>query len=424
MARVISRAVVAFSAEGDGEGPLSWGQQDIWGAMTRYGYAMPLGGIKPLAPGTAVADVAAELRYLMSRYQVMRTRLRYQPDGGVRQVVSSRGQIVLEVIETDEDASAVAQEIFSGYQEKPFDYTKEWPVRMAVIGTGGIFSHMVVITHHLALDGFAALIMMTEVPALSQEPQTGLQPLEQARWQASPPGQRHNEAALKHWQTTLEAMPVPWPSRKSGTASTPRHWEGYFRSPAMHSAVRTIAQRTGVDPAPVLLTAYAIAISRIGGVNPVVIRPVVSNRFRPGLSNVVAPISQSGICLLDVAGVSFAEAVARTVKASMVAYKHSYFDPLRAQELVDKTLAARGLEYFVDSFVNDRRVSAFTETAAGHSDFTWTGAKDAPSARLYVQVEDAPDAVLLNIFADTHYVSQAQAEALLWEMESVMRSAV
>src|SRR5688500_1095174 len=99
MALVISQSMVAFSGDGAGEGPLSWGQKDMWLSMLRYGHAMPVGGIKPLAPENTIEEIADELRYLMSRYQVMRTRLRFEPDGTARQVVSAAGEIALEIIE-------------------------------------------------------------------------------------------------------------------------------------------------------------------------------------------------------------------------------------------------------------------------------------------------------------------------------------
>ena len=53
---------------------------------------MPIGGAQPLPPGTTVQDLQERLRYLMSRYQSMRTRLRFEPDGTPRQVVYAAGE--------------------------------------------------------------------------------------------------------------------------------------------------------------------------------------------------------------------------------------------------------------------------------------------------------------------------------------------
>jgi hypothetical protein len=254
-----------------------------------------------------------------------------------------------------------------------------------------------------------------------------MQPMEQARWQRSPAGRRQNEAALRYWEGLLRTMPPPWTGGATDRGG-PRHWEGDFHSPAMPLALRAVAGRTGGNTAPVLLAAYAVAMARVTGVNPVTLRPVVSNRFRPRLADVVGPLSQAGLCVLDVGGVAFDEAVERARRASMTAYKYAYVDPVRVRELVAGIVAERGPEFDVDCFFNDRRggTDAYPVVPAGQirqalsrSSFRWTETKDTPSARLFVQVDDVPDATRLNLFADTYHLPAADAEALLREMEAV-----
>src|ERR1043165_3641684 len=109
---------VAFEGAGAGEAPLSWGQQDIWASMGRFVEQLPLGGVTPLPAGTTVEDVAGELRDLMSRYQVLRTRLRFAEDGSPRQVVAAAGTTVLEVAD-DEDAAGM----LARYRREPVDFT-------------------------------------------------------------------------------------------------------------------------------------------------------------------------------------------------------------------------------------------------------------------------------------------------------------
>src|SRR5258708_7600169 len=81
--RPADRVPVAFSAHEAGVGELSWGQRDLWLAMLRQNNWMPLGGARPVEPGTTVQQIADELRYLMTRFPALRTRLRHGPDGRV-----------------------------------------------------------------------------------------------------------------------------------------------------------------------------------------------------------------------------------------------------------------------------------------------------------------------------------------------------
>src|SRR4051812_44009687 len=75
------RIPVRFAGAGAGVGELSWGQREIWLTMLRQRSWLPIGGWSRLAPGTTPAAVADELRWIMQRYQPMRTRLRFAPDG-------------------------------------------------------------------------------------------------------------------------------------------------------------------------------------------------------------------------------------------------------------------------------------------------------------------------------------------------------
>src|SRR6266436_3541078 len=95
------RLSVAFKGDGAGVEAMSWGQREIWLAMVRQNSSLSLGGIKPLSPGTTLEEIADELAYLMSRYQSMRTRPRFDADGGPLQELFDSGEIPLDVFEAD-----------------------------------------------------------------------------------------------------------------------------------------------------------------------------------------------------------------------------------------------------------------------------------------------------------------------------------
>jgi hypothetical protein len=189
---VVERVPVAFAGPGSGVAELSWGQRDIWMTMVRQKNWLPMGGWKRLTPETTVQDVAEELRYLLSRFQSMRTRLRFDADGQPSQVLSDHGVIMLDVIEAadDVDLDVQAEAVKDWYQDTDYDYVEEWPVRMGVLRHDGVLTHLVVIMCHLVADGLGALVMLREVEARLTTPVVGSQSLEQARWQASPAGVR------------------------------------------------------------------------------------------------------------------------------------------------------------------------------------------------------------------------------------------
>ncbi|MDG6103538.1 condensation domain-containing protein [Dactylosporangium aurantiacum] len=427
---MVDRVVVGFAGGGAGEGDLSWGQQDIWQAMVRQKSWLPNGAWGPLEPGTTVDDVAEQLRYMMSRYPTARTRLRFDADGRPSQVVAGSGEITLEIVDAGgDDPAAVAEAVRLRLQDTAYDFTEDWPIRMAAVRSGGALTHLVVVMCHLVADGFGTQVLLEDLATRVTTPIPELQPLEQARWQASPAGQRQNTLALRHWDGILRAMPA---RRFPDTVDKPepRHWRGEFQSFALGPALRAVTEQTGVPPAPALLAVFAVALARVTGINPVVLRPMVNNRFRPGLDRVVCMLAQYGLCQLDVAGASFAEVLDRARRGAMTTYKHAYYHPVELDELVRRVVRERGADLELPCYFNDRRADTGKASgepapspqelraAAARGTFRWTTRQDVPFEPLIVHIDDVPGAVQAIIFMDTHVVSPADGEALLRGMEA------
>lgn len=449
------RVPVAFAGEGAGTGELSWGMWEIWHAMSGQVNSLPIGGRVPLEPGTTVGDVAEELCYLMTRFPSMRTRLRFDAEGWPTQELFADGSTVLEVYDAEDadgsgddgsgvdgsgaaDPDDVALAIEIAYRRTGFDYVDEWPVRMAVVRRDGRPTHLVTIMDHLVTDAIGAMTMLRQVKQRDTAPVTGMQQLEQACWQNSPEGVRQNERTLRHWEGILRTIPA----RRlppSNDPREPRHWSSDFCSPALRVALPVIAARTGSDTPTILLTLFAVALHRITGTSPVVVRPVVNNRFRKGLADVVCMVAQAGICTLDIAGLGFDDAVERARRGTLSAYKHAYFHPQRMRELVDRVSRERGEEVDIACFFNDRSTehrrmanepapaAAMTREeleqalreAKGTGVFRWTARRDTPVERLYLSVDDAPGNLQIEIHMDTHFLSPADAEALAWGIEAI-----
>jgi hypothetical protein len=423
------RVPVEFAASDSGVGELTWGQWEIWLGMIRQGW-LNLGGTKPLPPGTALPDIADELRYLMTRYPSMRTRLRFDHNGRPTQEVFGSGRIVLEVFDAERDADSTAALVEAHYKSAVRDFAGEWPVRMGLVRRGDSLTHLVAIVCHLSTDAAGAQVMLREVAVRESVPLVGVQALELARWQRSPAGQRQHAAAERHWGTVLRALP-PRPYPVSSDPREPRHWSGEYTSPALYLALPHIAERTGADSSSVLMALYAVALGRRGVLDPAVFRPLVHNRFRAGLADTVGNLVQSGICVLDVADTTVDEVVRRARRAAMSAYKFAYFDPERMSALFGQVARDQGPQFGLTSFFNDRRASRLLPQRAAeataqqlkealtHGSFRWFEKKENPYERLFVHVDDGPESIVLTVCADTHHVSPADNEALARTVEAV-----
>jgi hypothetical protein len=389
-------------------------------------------------PGFTADDMVAELRFVMNRYPAMRTRLRFEADGTTKQVIDAEGEIDIEVVdvEENEDPQEIANAIRGRYTRTVFDYANEWPVRVALVRKEGVLRYVVRAFCHLASDGMGFARMVADVfhPARSALPAPAAEDaLDQARWQATAAGVQQSENALRYWESQLRAIPANRFTRPSGRGGVRGKWQVEFVSAAMERAMRVVAARTGVPSSAVLLTAFAVSLSRVAGADPVVTKVLVSNRFRPRLTDTVSPVAQHGLLVvggLDRAA-SFDEAIARTQRAAMGTYKHAYYDPQRLRELVARVGRERGEQVDLACLFNDRRIKvrdkdgpapteAEIRAALRETELRWAFPTPNLNERLLVVVNDIPATIAITVMVDTDHLAPDGTEALLRGMEETI----
>ncbi|MCU1678201.1 MAG: hypothetical protein JWM93_2959 [Frankiales bacterium] len=421
------RVVVPFEGEGAGIGPLTWGQQQVWAAMVEIGSALAMGGVVAVTDGRTVEDFAAELEFLMSRYPEMRTRLRVAAGGAVTQEVFGSGEAVLHVSEVhDGDPAAAAEWLATQWRDLEWDYAGEWPLRMGVVVHKGAVTHVVALMHHAAADLGGVSAMMRALEQRSTGASPGPHALDLARMQAEPGAARHTAASMRYWEEQLRAIPATRFTDR-GEWGEPRYLRLVWTSPALHLATEAVATQAGADQAWVLLAAFAVALGRVTGVHPFVAQAIIGNRFRPGLRDAVSPLTQNGLCVLDVEGTSAQEAIARARTASMRTSKYAYYEPAARLALIDRVERERGERIDLACLYNDRR----TVGPAGHPATAehiraalgeTRVLREVPmrffNERLMVNIDDVPGTVQVTAEVDTRFLPPAQLRALLAELEA------
>ena len=432
------KVVVHFAGDGSGIAELSWGQQEIWNVMQDKGDSLSMGGARALPPGQTVADVAAGLSFIMSRHQALRTMLRFGPGGQAQQVVHASGEITLEVVDAGERGPGeVAAAVAAGYKARKFDYEHEWPLRMAVITHHGTATHIVQVICHIALDAFGLAALYDDFDHRDERtgPVTAMQPMEQASRQRGPSGRRAHEASMRYLERVAASIPDRQ-LKESGDPREPRFWQVTLDSPAGFRAAGMLAARLGLGTSPVLLAAFAVAITSVSVSQRVAMHLTVNNRFRPGFAGSVSPVMQSAIVVIETDG-PFEEVVRRAWQSGLRAYKHAYYDPAAANEVWKRLVAERGVEpdwsvVFNDRRVLDREVADAVPAADGapslrdeltRSTLTWGDRNDVPQQKVFLYVTDAPDTLCCELWADTHFVTPADMEKLLRRMETVIVNA-
>jgi hypothetical protein len=437
----MTRILVPFAGEGAGVDELTWGQRGLWASMQQTGTSLALTGVQRLRPGVAVERVAAGLRFVLSRHQSLRTRLRFDRGDIPRQELFSSGELPLEVVDadgTDAELADLAEQIRDGYERTVYDYANEWPIRMAVVRRGDELTHVVAGYCHLALDAFglealsADLATMDPATGRAAAPPAGLQPLELARRQREPGMLRQSEASLRYLERLLRSIP-PRRLGESGDPRQPRYWEVGYNSPAALLAAQVVAARNRVGTGTVVLAAAAAALARLTGSDPAVLQVLVNNRFRPGIAESVTPLTQSGVCRVDVGAARFDEVVGHAARAATRAAKNAYYDPVRSEELIAKVGRERGERIELSVFFNDRRRQVELPPAADQlpgpaqvaaalprSALRWERRLERFDHALFIHVNDVPAALDFLVCGDTQHLSPASLAALVRGFETVL----
>src|SRR5262249_7091320 len=171
--RIAERILVRFDGEGSGVEELTWAQIGFWQAIEGSGRSRAMGGVAPVPPGFTVDDAVEMLRFIVSRHQALRTRLRFdEPGKPPKQVCETSGEVALEVVDAgDADPAEVAEAVLARYREVDFDYEHEWPVRMAMIRKNGVLTHASALYLHLSMDFGGLVALLADLDA--RDPVTG-----------------------------------------------------------------------------------------------------------------------------------------------------------------------------------------------------------------------------------------------------------
>jgi hypothetical protein len=440
------RMVVRFAGAEAGTEPLTWGQRAIWQDMQDSGNQFSMGGRASLPEGSTVEDAAARLSGLMGRHAALRMRLATDRAGRLCQEIAGSGQMSLEILTIPShvdraDTAPYVAGLMDTWPSARFDFSRDWPLRMAVVRHRGACLALVWVLSHLAADGgghvllFADLLAGETAVRAAGGPRRPQLP-DVARSEQTPQLRQLSGRAMRYWESQLRHIPAQTfgePARPRDRAE-PRYWQARFSSPAAHLAMLAIARRTGTDASRVTLAVIATAIGRATGVHPVTIKVMVNNRFRPGLADVIAPIAQNSVVTIDVTDTTIDEVVARARGTSLTAGMRAYYDPDELGEVTARLDAERGYPARVTCRVNDQRAMVMRADDEAHpaevtpeqirhwlaeTSLTWLGPRENMHEQANILVENRPDVVSLHMMWDGWSLTDGQVEALLRGVEEV-----
>jgi hypothetical protein len=161
---------------------------------------------------------------------------------------------------------------------------------------------------------------------------------------------------------------------------------------------------------------------------------LVSNRFRPGLADSVSQLVQSSPFVLELAGCSLAEALARAQQGLLQTYKNAYYDPYQQDALIQRLERERGCELQLGCYFNDRqdeRAPSLPAEPASDDELRQALGRSSwqdedgplPHVGLFVNVDHLPDALEFPVSFDTRYLDRDTVRRIVQGIELVAAQA-
>ena len=281
---------------GDGdEAPLSFGQERIW-LIDRLHPGSPVYNLpihRRISGPLDVRALAAALREIVRRHEILRTAYVDRADGAVQRVESQPATIlpVIDLARLDAPARwRAARRLGERDARRGFDLSRP-PVRLALLHLGADDHVLLFNVHHIAFDGWSTGVLLRELRVLYAARRAGTPaslpalPVQYsgfARWQRQRLRGDLLAEQLAYWRAELEGVPLrldlpadrPAPASGLGPGGLRTSELGDRRS----EALRRIARRERTTSFVVLLAGFAAWLHRWASVDDLVVGTPVAGR--------------------------------------------------------------------------------------------------------------------------------------------------
>ncbi|XOV80917.1 MAG: amino acid adenylation domain-containing protein [Aestuariibacter sp.] len=161
-----------------------------------------------------VNTIERVLHTLVSRHQILRTVYRFDDDNGLTQHLLDKADMTITRI--DNASQEIAEEGFKNTFNQPFHLDKDIPIRACLAQLSDNHLQLLIVTHHIAIDGWSFGIIAKEFVALYQDftagnaaqlPKMEHQYIDYVHWlrQQDESGQLTEQQA--YWQQQLADLP-------------------------------------------------------------------------------------------------------------------------------------------------------------------------------------------------------------------------
>ncbi|MFZ4185629.1 amino acid adenylation domain-containing protein, partial [Streptomyces pseudogriseolus] len=320
--------------------PLSFAQRRLWfvdrfeGPSPTYNGAFSL----RLTGDLDVEALQAALRDVLDRHEALRTVIVEDDDGVPHQRVLASGEkpFRLPVVEVTEEELAAAVDRTA---TETFDLTADVPVRAALLRCGPCDHTLVVVAHHIAVDGesFGPLFrdLTTAYAARAEGGAPAWEPLpvqyaDYTLWQLDVLGDEDDPESLsarqlEYWREALADLPQPLPLPTDRPRPRVMRSEGdrvrFDIDPGLLRSVEKLAVERDATVSMVMHSALAVLLHHLGCGDDLPIGAPITDRTDEELRDLVGFFVNTWVLRADLSGnPTFHDVLERVRERSLAAY--------------------------------------------------------------------------------------------------------
>jgi amino acid adenylation domain-containing protein len=341
--------------------PLSFAQQRLW-VLDQIEPNNPLYNIPRAIRLTGALNVDAlesALNGIVERHEVLRTTYGSER-GQPRQIVAPHLKLSLPVIdlsrlpatERDKEARRLAHEPAS----TPFDLAKDPMTRNLLLKMGDEDHILVLITHHIASDGWSSGILLRELTALYEAallgkpatlPELPIQYADYAVWQRNWLQGEVLEKQLQYWKEQLEgappvlSLPTDRPRPEKPTFRGAMHH--FLLSVSLAEAIRALSRQQGGTAFMTMLAAFQTLVLHYTKQPDIVLGTDLANRTTVQTEALIGFFVNLLALRTDLSGdPTFEQLLGRVREVALGAYAHQ---DLPFDKLVEELQPERSLSH-------------------------------------------------------------------------------
>ncbi|MFK8103148.1 MAG: non-ribosomal peptide synthase/polyketide synthase [Saprospiraceae bacterium] len=320
--------------------PLSFSQERLWfvdkieGKSTHYHIPM----ITKFKGELDFDKLSAAFKDIVNRHETLRTVFE-EIEGQAYQKIMEEDQFNLTFVDFSEnydEADETDLEVYADqYVNQPFDLAKDHLMRAQVVKLSAEENALIVVTHHIATDGWSGPIFLNELSEiytakmenrLPDLPVLKIQYADYALWQRSYLSGEVLEEKLTYWNDKLsgtEVLNLPTDFELASANASKGAKLKFFMDKTLSESLTQLAQEEGVTLFMLLLSIYKTLLHKYSGQKDISVGIPIANRTHQEVEPLIGFFLNT-LALRDHVNqnVSFQELLHQVKQTTLEAYTH------------------------------------------------------------------------------------------------------